>query len=192
MSIKYSLLCLWVLFFLTSCKKKEIIEYHNNKNPEIINYYSRTSNLNYVQKGFYRLGDLKYVAHYSGGKLNGDYKEYFETGELMLKREFKNGIAHGYGVEYFKNGLIRSEGEMINGKVPDGEVITYYNNGQIDVIFHMIDEKAEGKWLKYFKNGVIEQEGFYKNDTLIGDFFYFDTTGILTDKLIYRNGEIIN
>ena len=176
-----------LLFLFVGCRERVVIEYHNNNNPKVINYYSRLDSTNYLQKGFYRVCELKYVARFKNGKIHGVYKEYYSNGKIKAKREYTHGIANGADIFYYENGAIRHSLQVLNGELRDGEQIEWYDNGQVRSKYTLINGKAEGDMVFYHKNGMIETKGKYLNDSLIDGFYFYDTLGRL--ERIMRNEE---
>lgn len=191
--MRIALLSTLILIAL-SCRNEKVLFLHDNNNPKIINYYSwgDSDSTNYIQKEFYRFGELKYIASYVNNKVHGEFIEYWENGKVKLKKKYVNGVGHGRESGFHENGAMESDCNLIDGEIEDGEVISWYDNGQILVKYCIVDGKAEGEWFIFYKNGVLNEKGFNRNDTLVGEYFIYDENGKLRETLIYEKGEVID
>lgn len=88
---------------------------------------------------------------------------FYENGKEIAKRIFQSGKT------------VLSE-----GKIPDGIVIEYYEDGEVRNIFHYRDAKRNGKAFGFYKSGKLKATGTYRNDNPIG-----------IGKMYYENGNMM-
>jgi len=148
-------------------QRKEVVAFHENNNPKIINYYSGPNSHNYVQKGFYDTGEVEYVVWVENREMTGLYQEYYKNMQLKLEKTFASGQAQGIEIGYHQNRSKSSEAEFVDGLI-NGEVTTWYNNGEI------------------------KEKKVYKNDTLNGVSYHYDEFGVLIEEILYNMGEVVN
>lgn len=83
----------------------------------------------------------------------GEFFLKYENGLMKAKGYFRFGKRHGQWFYYYPNGLLWSE--------------ALFNNGVMD-----------GPSKAYQENGKLKQEGNYKMDKPVGDWNFYDTSGI--------------
>jgi hypothetical protein len=96
----------------------------------------------------------------------GDYVDKYKTGIIKFKGFYRFGQRHGIWMSFFPNGLKWSE--------------LHYDKGL-----------REGPNVTYFENGKIRYEGFYKNDQQDSVWTYYDTSGALVEKVLYKNDRAV-
>jgi antitoxin component YwqK of YwqJK toxin-antitoxin module len=156
----------------------------------------------------YKNGNLREVADYSSGTLEGDMIHYDMDGELMVKLIYSADELMGY--QYNVNGTLCD-----TIKITDGSQIVeaYYNNGQISFEKHYEDYVPEGKMVKYYSDGTVasirnfhkglldgECKNYYPDGTLKkiftcraglfqGDYTEYYENGNPKEKIAYKNDE---
>ena len=86
------------------------------------------------------------------------------VGRLVGK--IKNGIWDGEIVEYYENGQLSRKTNYKDGK-KEGESLWYYANGQLWIKSNFKDGKPEGEHLEYDKNGKLKITEIYKDNKII-------------------------
>lgn len=97
--------------------------------------------------------------------------------------------------DYYISGQLQAEGKYISidpfddsKSVFDGEMITYYKNGQIEYKRYENCGVAEGEYFAYYENGNLKMHAFLKNGKLDGVKTYIDDKGNCSQE-IFENGE---
>lgn len=65
--------------------------------------------------------------------------------------------------KYFENGQLEFEYEILNG-VKNGKFIRYFENGEIEIVGNFLNGKENGIWTEYYENGQIAETGEYINN----------------------------
>ena len=121
------------------------------------------------EKCFYESGELKCIAPYIKGKLNGLYREFYKSGSLSKEVSYKNGMRDGFAKLYYENGTVNSEITFKNDKANGIEKI-YYQSGKIYRTNFVKDGAWDGVSKVYFENGKLAGSGKFRNGELVGYF----------------------
>jgi antitoxin component YwqK of YwqJK toxin-antitoxin module len=70
--------------------------------------------------------------------------------------------------------------------VINGELVKYYDNGQLE---EKGSYKKEGEWVKYWSNGRLRSKENFKNGREEGEYFHYHESGELQQKGNFKNGE---
>ncbi len=98
-------------------------------------------------------------------ELNGKLVVYYRNGQKKSECNYKNGNeCNGYDIAWFENGLLEYKG--------------YYNNNC----------ESDGNYTKWFSNGKIKEIHYYNNGKFDSIWHYFDSTGNVLRKEIWKNG----
>lgn len=93
---------------------------------------------------------------------SGDYIDKYPNGIIKFKGYFRLGQRHGQWMSFYPNGLLWSE-------------------------MHFDKGLRHGPNLTYFENGQPRYTGFYKNDKRDSTWCYYDSTGKMAHKVIFKN-----
>jgi len=74
---------------------------------------------------------------------------------------------------------------IFNGK-REGELKSYFIDGQLDIILNYINDKAEGEYKSYHENGQLYTICNYKNDKAEGEYKEY-----YNNKQLWKNYGII-
>ncbi len=96
----------------------------------------------------------------------GDYVDKYGNGIIKFKGFFRFGQRHGQWMSFYPSGLLWSE-------------------------LHFDKGKRHGLNVTFLGNGKKRYEGFYKDNRQDSVWCYYDTLGILMEKVLYRNDTII-
>ena len=91
-------------------------------------------------------------------------------------------IQNGEFIWYYENGNLSQKTTYVNGKQV-GYISEYFENGKIAGVYNIKDNKYEGKLVKCFENGDINLICFFDNDTICGDFKFYQKNG---DRFIFN------
>lgn len=96
----------------------------------------------------------------------GSYVDKYPSGITKFVGFYRQGKRHGQWMSFFPNGIAWSE--------------MHYDKGL-----------RQGPNLVYFETGKMRYSGFYKNDQQDSVWSYFDSTGKIQKKIIYKLNKLI-
>lgn len=96
----------------------------------------------------------------------GDYEDKYGNGIVKFKGFFRQGKRHGQWMSFYPNGIIWSE--------------MYYDKGL-----------REGPNATFFEDGKKRYEGFYKNDKRDSIWNYYDSTGRIAQRVLFKNDRVV-
>ncbi|MES2678494.1 MAG: hypothetical protein V4635_01355 [Bacteroidota bacterium] len=96
----------------------------------------------------------------------GEYTDKYPSGIIKFKGFFRFGKRHGQWLSFYPSGLMWSE-------------------------LHFDKGLREGPNQTYFITGGKRYEGFYKNDMQDSVWCYYDSTGKLAEKVVFKNDVIV-
>jgi antitoxin component YwqK of YwqJK toxin-antitoxin module len=187
-------IALFLVFFLTSCAKLELIS--ENENDNLVRSYqinSKTKEKHGTYKEYFD-GKLILERTYKKNKIEGKEKTYFDNGSIDGIFTFKNGIYEGEFSFFFEEeGTTKQKGTYINGKI-EGPLYTYYSDGTLKEKVVHAGGYTKGLFEEYNRNGTLSAEGTY---TFIGDrenlehglLKLYDENGTLEHKMICKEGQ---
>ena len=128
----------------------------------------------------------------------GNWVLYHENGNISKERNYTNGLITGIDKAYYKSGKIWYIDNNVpkdNVSVPDGESLSYYENGELKEKSFWKMGRRHGKTILFYENGNTKESGNYiefKRDSL--QLFYYEN-GELNEKSFWtmgkRNGKFI-
>jgi antitoxin component YwqK of YwqJK toxin-antitoxin module len=182
---------------------------------KVVSAKNYTSEKSYIEKQYYKNGQLEYVKSQKDGKPDGEQKVYdidgvllkhyiYEEGILISKKKFfETGdpklIEHrnlddeldGIYTVYNDIGKLVEEGQYKND-YKDGIWKNYYHNGDIMNTITYKNGKKTGKAVDYYKGNVKELVGEYFKNKKIGLWKEFTILGKLKKEYNYENGKLIS
>lgn len=96
----------------------------------------------------------------------GDYVDKYDNGIFKFKGQFRFGERHGHWLSFYPNGTAWSE--------------MHYDKGL-----------RHGANITYFENGKTNYSGFYKNDLKDSVWCYYDTTGTMMKKVLFKDDRYL-
>ncbi len=96
----------------------------------------------------------------------GEYVDKYNTGITKFKGTYRFGKKHGQWMSFFPNGLAWSE-------------------------LHFDKGLRHGPNLTYFENGKLRYSGMYKNDGRDSIWLYYDSTGVILEKVLFKNDQVV-
>lgn len=131
-------------------------------------------------KEFYNNGNIKSEGYYENGLKTGEWKFFFYNGNLktagsyLTRNEPKPGktgipkqVRSGIWKFYFEDtGKLKQESAFQNGAIT-GKSVSYYPNGKIEIIANLKNNQYHGTVEFYDRSGKLEEKRIYKNDKLI-------------------------
>ena len=136
-------------------------------------------------KEYYNSGNLKMEGIHSDGEFNGLTVMYHENGNVMGEVLYRNGVSIGTKKYYYEDGTLQLESN------DNGKYLLMYPNGNIEKEGQLKNGKNYGKWKYYYENGNIQYSGYWKDDKEDGVWKVFDESGRLLNKVIMKDGEVI-
>ncbi len=83
---------------------------------------------------------------------------------------------------------LKIEYDVLNG-VKTGEFKISYENGNPQMIGHLVDNKNEGLWKYFYPNSKLECSGDFKNDLPDGKWIWYHDDGSLMEIGYYISGK---
>lgn len=96
----------------------------------------------------------------------GEYTDRYTNGVIKFKGYFRLGQRHGQWLSFYPNGLMWSE-------------------------LHFDKGLREGPNSTYFENGKMRYNGFYKGDVRDSIWNYYDSTGKLSKKVVFKEDKMV-
>lgn len=139
---------------------------------------------------FYPCGALSERLGYTEDKRNGPGRSFYPDGEKEVTYTFKDDEYEGSYESYYPDGALQKVQTYKDG-ITIGEYRSFHPNHNAEVIGqYNAKGNATGRWRYYYSNGQLSKEGDYVNDTISGDWTFYNARGIATTKMTYdRNGE---
>ncbi len=129
-------------------------------------------------------GELSFHGLYKGGVKNGAWK-YIHKGKLASEIYYTNGLSDS-AIGYYPNSTVAFIFHCdTNG---NGELRSYYENGQLRESVALLDRKSEGVGLIYHDNGQLYRESIYHLGKIYTVVSCFDSQGKPMDGGDLREG----
>jgi antitoxin component YwqK of YwqJK toxin-antitoxin module len=96
----------------------------------------------------------------------GDYTDKYPDGIVKFKGFYRFGQKHGQWMSFYPNGLLWSE--------------LHYDKGL-----------RHGPNMTYYIDGIPRYTGFYKNDKKDSIWCYFDSTGKIVEKILFKDERFV-
>ena len=96
----------------------------------------------------------------------GDYVDKYSNGITKFKGNFRFGERHGQWMSFYPNGLAWSE--------------MHYDKGL-----------RQGPNIAYFEDGKMRYSGFYKNDKKDSTWCYYDSLGLMVQKVVFKEDRFV-
>ena len=138
-------------------------------------------------------GNPKSEIKYKNGRSFGDYITFFQNGNIEEKGEMNGGLMQGGYKLYWPNGKIRQEKKFNLYGNPEGDVSFYYENGQPELKFEVIDGKENGDAVWFYENGDVKKEVIYNNGlaTSTKEYKEIHEHKDITDPLIEKGPKLL-
>ena len=174
--------------FADGIKVGRIVEYYENKQISSEEYYIIDKNSKGIptsyadgeHKYFYETGKLRYVERYRRGLQDGLEEHFSETGFKFTSTNYKDGQKEGMDIQYQYEGLegvLKFKCNYRYGK-PDGEMLSYFNDGTLSDKSFFINGKKDGVHERYNPKGDLIERNVYK-------------LGVKIESESFGNGEYI-
>jgi antitoxin component YwqK of YwqJK toxin-antitoxin module len=127
----------------------------------------------------------------SGSKITFTGRVIDTVQRKIMEYDVVNGIKNGEFILYYQNGNVEMYGHIIDNNYT-GKWYYFYPDGQLESEGYFKDDKAYLMWKWYYKNGSLKEEGIYVNGMKEGKWESYNPNGSLKTKIIYRKDEILN
>jgi len=151
---------------------------------------------------------VKRMAHYENGKIDGKYQVWFENGQLEMLSHYKKGKRNGELTYWFSNGQMRSQSTYFEGN-PYDTTKQWYKNGQLKSWTFMArgdtmsnayqlfweDGKIKMEYLNTYQkvwhqNGELKESGGFLNNKKNGKWLYYNARGKRIRKEKWHEGVL--
>src|SRR5690554_3079281 len=140
---------------------KKVWTIHNKDKDTLEISEVKNGKLHGEQQLFYHNGNVKSIAHYNKGLLDGKVEVYIQnTKKLKAKMHYKALADSGVSVLH-------------------GELERYYHNKGIQERINYVDGAKNGKYTLYYQNGQIKEKGEFEDNLNVGY------------KVVYRNNGFL-
>ncbi len=124
---------------------------------------------------------------------NVAFKEFADYYRVIL---FSNdNLTSNRFRDYYITGELQGEGSLISldglddkNTIFDGEIVSYYKNGNKHSVFNYSKGSLNGRCTEYFENGLVEREMTMKNGEIDGLYTEFNDDGSAM-QMNYSNGR---
>ena len=107
--------------------------------------------------------NLSYTINFKN-PFSGNIQDNHENGQVSLKGKYEDGLKTGLFLEYYDNGQLKRSSNFFMG-TEEGKIEEFYKNGNIKTSYKMTDGKISDGLLKvYDEEGYVEKLEFYKNN----------------------------
>ena len=157
------------------------------------NNYLHNSNTGSFDKSGKKVGDWKEyemkgeskiigIGKYKNGFRINKWKFYWSNGKLAeIGKYNKKGIRKGKWKFYSELGLLKAISQYNKSKWRE-----FYNNGHLESVGQIRNEREIGKWEYYYENGKLKSFGHYDEyGDKTGEWKYYNQNGKLIKKQQY-------
>jgi len=165
---------------------------------------------------YYKNGQIKIQGSYKEGMRNGEFKTFLKNGKSAGSIIYKDGKiikstlvkamkdnasfspvtdiyykledSHTLRKVDYENGLLKTYFIYNKDGIPDGETITYYENGNLDEEFNYKNNKMNGEAKSYDENGKLNGRTIFKDDIKLEEDVYKENEIL---KNTFKNGELV-
>jgi len=96
----------------------------------------------------------------------GDYVDKYPNGITKFRGNFRFGEKHGQWMSFYPNGIAWSE-------------------------LHFDKGLRHGPNIAYYEDGKMRYSGFYKNDNKDSIWCYYDSLGVMVQKIVFKNDRFV-
>jgi antitoxin component YwqK of YwqJK toxin-antitoxin module len=153
---------------------------------------------NGIWKTYHLNGKLKSEYFSICGSKSGLEKKYDDKGYLEMENFYSNGEIQ-FSKEYYINGKILEyitysyydikESEKHNIRHCKTTTSVFYENGELEELYHDDDYDFHGEYKSFWKNGFLQRQAFYENGDEEGVVKEFYDNGFLESETEYKKGK---
>ena len=189
---------LLILLIFISCKDSnvKVVEKYPDGSPLVTFTYPNSSdNTSYIIKVFYRNGAIKKILPAKSDQFVNQIYSYAESGKIVqidsLKEPCDTNTRACDAVRtiFYDNGKVAERFIMQNGEY-NGISQHYDHNGILVKEYSLVNNIKNGPYKEYDDSGNLAFYGTFKNDTLIGNCYFFNSGD--TVKYYYNENGMIS
>ncbi len=176
---------------IDSFPNRIVKHFDTNKKHTYTNTYTLDSLVSQVfENGYYygyhsNLGLLQSEGMIKNNMYHGKWKFYREDGNILKQIvEYVKDTLHGIRKDYWENGKLKSSTTNLKG-LQNGQTYHYYDNGEVQEINFLKDNKVHGKSIRYYRSGKLESKCNYWlgkiKDTCK---FYYENGNLLKHSIV--------
>ncbi|MFT6747364.1 MAG: antitoxin component YwqK of YwqJK toxin-antitoxin module [Glaciecola sp.] len=139
---------------------------------------------------FHNNGNIMADGKYSEKKKDSTWNFYALSGVKIRTEKYNNGILNGQLTTYYKNGNIKAE-TTYNKGIAEGLQEEFYANGNIRSSKKVVGGKTEGPFKLYYDNKVYRIIGHYANGKKNGKWKYYSPRLKVEKEERYEYGNLI-
>ena len=110
---------------------------------------------------------------YASGKRDGIFTLFYRDGMKKAQFTYKGDQYDGEVLTYYPNGQI-----MVSMNSPaNGPVRFFYQNGQLEAEYFLHDNVIDGKYVGYYPTGQVKRKGQYFHGNMTGTWYFYDKDG---------------
>jgi antitoxin component YwqK of YwqJK toxin-antitoxin module len=185
------------LFFCCKTEIRETIEtFPNGKVKTEYVYYEKKINDDYTIIDYFENGQIKFKGTVKNKKFVGEKFNYYDNGILKEVDSIINPCdldfccCDGKVFKYYRNGKLDQTFENRNG-VANG-LVSIYDTDSSGTLWHTSfysDNHRNGEYKEFYKSGKLYKLGTYRNDTLVGNMYYFKENGDTSKYFFHFKGK---
>jgi antitoxin component YwqK of YwqJK toxin-antitoxin module len=130
-------------------------------------------------------GQVKVLAHYSYGVLDGGWSEWHRNGNKKLNRGYKMGKSRSSSTEWYENGNKKEQTAMSDGS---GCITKWYENGNLEMKLNYLYGEFTGPATQWHENGHIKLRAHYNGSEPVGVWTEWDKDGNVVRETRHTRG----
>ena len=130
-------------------------------------------------------------SYLSEGAKEGPWSWWYPDGTKQTEENLKAGELEGMCRNFTANGKLRSEKDFIPGKKGTGSYTEYYIDGSVLDRGWLDNDMLDGEQWRFQSDGKVLAHEYFVEDQRDGWQEYFDRDGILSDRLLYKEGIVV-
>jgi antitoxin component YwqK of YwqJK toxin-antitoxin module len=135
-------------------------------------------------------GSVKSEITIKNGLRNGPARYWYQNGNIQMECGYVDDRLNGLLTRYFPYpGGIREEQQTFRNDTLEGEDLTWDRSGNLRVQAQFSRGRPNGSYREFYENKMIKTEGNYRNGSTDGLWLYYDETGNVIGKGMFKMGD---
>lgn len=169
--------------FLWVYEKHEIVVYKSNGFPAEISSWNLLTGKKKIEV-LDNDGGISFYYYPLDSPKSGLYEEFYPNAVLRYQCTYVNDSLHGPCFEYYPSGNKMSLTYYVNN-LPSDSTYAWYESGTLLSKGYYRNGRRDGRLVSFHPNGKVFMDGFIRDGKDVGDCFFFDSFGHVTDTLPY-------
>jgi antitoxin component YwqK of YwqJK toxin-antitoxin module len=110
------------------------------------------------------------------------FTSYYKNQQIESDGNVIDGLYEGLLRNFHKNGSLHFEKKYQNGRILDGEIKSFYDDGSTESIVKLKNGEREGFSFYYYNNGTLKTKCYFSKGERAGLYEHYYETGILKIK----------